>query len=144
MVVRDPVQRFLSTCQAVGLGAEEVVHFLPKWRDSDHRMAVRFCSQASILRKVDYLVGLPWLAEWLNTVKLPGRFKEGVLFPCGRPRPVPPWLEEALLQLYPRDFYLFGQGSTRVPLWAPFGSEPRFIWGNCSECRAKANRENPG
>jgi hypothetical protein len=141
LVVRDPTQRFLSTCEAHKLDWESVLHFLPRWRENGHKMAEHFHPQASVLRKVDYLIGLPWVAEWINHMKLPGKHKEGVLFPCGRPRPVPSGLEAALTKLYPRDYYLLGEGSTRVPLWTPDPETPRFIWGNCSVCRASAMRK---
>jgi len=138
MVVRDPTQRFLSTCEAEGLDWESVMEFLPKWRKNNQRQADPFIPQSSLLRKFDYLIGLPWVAEWLNEMKLPGKHKEGVLFPIGRPRPVPDGLEDKLMRLYPRDYKLLGEGSTRVPLWTPNPDIPRFIFGNCSECAARA------
>jgi len=136
LVVRDPIQRFLSACASVNSTPENALSLLESAKGAGE-YPKPFRSQAPLIRRRDYVVGMPWLSEFWNHFKLPTLKKENALQPAHRPRPVPEGLEGRLRAVYSRDFDLLGMGEKKVRLWSPDQEEFRFIWGDCSECRAK-------
>ena len=142
IVVRDPVQRFLSACESTNTTPESMLPLLKNWKECERRIPRIFQPQSSFLCKIDLVIGLPWVAEFFNHNLWPILKKDNMLHAPGRPREVSDEMREQIEEYYSADMELLGGGSTAIPIWTPDESVPRFIWGDCSECAAKFQRSN--
>ncbi len=136
LVVRDPALRHLSASDAEEEGLIDLKHPLTYKGKSHIRI---FAPQVAwMTRRVDYLVGLPWLAEFFNHMGWPTLHRKGMLF-FGHQRPHP--TTEKLLtihQYYAYDYEVLN----RTPIWHPEGKTRFLLRGDCVECDKKKERKN--
>lgn len=143
LVVRDPIERFIS---AAHLAISEVPseEFLEELVTSLEVLSVSewdriwWPQRFWMTRRIDYVVGLPWLHEFFNHMQFPTLRVEGKLGPRSAPRDSYAGdLLDRVASLYEMDYSWFDKN----PVWHPEPNGVRFLLtGNCVECEKKRKR----